>query len=90
VTREYLARVGVARALVAFPLGPASIVASIRTATSRLRFAGISRPAPEGARLVIAVAREGRWPAPLVVSFVVAVRAASPAAVACGSTVFVA
>lgn len=89
VMREHLAWIGIARPFVPFTLWPARIVASITAVLCGMRFARVCRPAPEVPRLIISVPRESRGPAPLVVSFVVAIRAASPA-VARRSTVFVA
>ncbi|MBI4486535.1 MAG: hypothetical protein HY655_11045 [Acidobacteria bacterium] len=90
VTREYLARIDVTRALGAFTLRPARVVAAITAALCRMRFARISGFAAEVPPVIVPVLREPGRPAPLVISFVVAIRAASPAAVARRSTVFVA
>jgi hypothetical protein len=87
VSGEGVTRVAVARPFIAFALGPAGIVAGITTALGGMRFARVSGSAAEVPPVIVPIPREPGRSAPLVVSFVVAIRAA---AVARWGTVFVA
>ncbi|MGH9253558.1 MAG: hypothetical protein ACRD3C_03200, partial [Vicinamibacterales bacterium] len=90
VSGEGITGVGVAGPFVTLALGPARIVASITAALGGMRFARVSRAASEVPPVIVSIARERRWSAPFVIPFIVTIRAASSAAVARRSTVFVA
>jgi hypothetical protein len=90
MTRERLARIGVARALAAFTIEPTRVVASVTGALGGVRSARVARPAPQVPRLVVSLSRDRGRPAPLVVPLVVAIGAPSPATAARRNTVFVA